>query len=737
MLLPPGPVSTWETMAMELEPGQRAFVDAVMQPLGDDPQRRELLEEAIALSSTLPCQTSSDDVHAASERMRRGAPGFLRRHRISQALLVLVGAVTAWFVIAGPPAWKSILRIWDTNQLHGYLGSMCCTEAGVPSFPSIPGRLADGWETAHALEKLPASEALLIVGAPEETDPVLKWRRVWESHPNDAAHYMAYALAYRQKHQKWPADLVETGERLDPGNGWFRFLDAVEAIKSSMGDAPPPPAPTREERLAARGRGEPPPRQKTVTKPERVVLDPAGLARGWQELDIALAMPRFDDLRRRQDAIRASVWPAPVDYCEYYKEQFLAFAQPEDVTSGWLDARFITEAFGKTADHAGKEDMELLEARLKAVSFRMGAGSDHTIRSLVMRRMTRDCAIFLGNAWNRIGEADRAKPWEDFAKSTDPKLAVPHPSPADALTQRQASSLVTRNAYSYDRRDPASAPITEPEVRGGRLAEYAMYERLMLHAIALLLIIALGFLLLAPLRDRRSLGLLPARLAGLLDRRDRLRIATMGIVLPVGLYLLSTHPPGLINRQHSITEHGFILWLAQSAALVVAVILGILQTARRQLGQRGGMLSLGWIGPDPGRICFPAALLAIPLGSLLPKEAMRWHDAAEIASYATIAGLVGFPLLWLLWQAVGCFNGPSSRILHRSVLLHAAAPFASIALVVVTAAIPWAYATEKAWTKQIRYEAFGPGNTVFEPRLEREHASWLARDMLERLEAVK
>ncbi|RYD67492.1 MAG: hypothetical protein EOP83_02705 [Verrucomicrobiaceae bacterium] len=447
-------------------------------------------------------------------------------------------------------------------------------------------------------------------------------------------------------------------------------------------------------------------------------------------------MPRLDDQRRRLDAIRANAWPAASDYASFSAGQLLTYSQPEDVTSGWIVLKNVTEALGLAAANGDKDTLELLESRLKRVTRQVAAPSDNMMRSLVARSMARNSAIALSKAWTRVGQPDRAKAWGDFAALTDPKHASAPHTAVDALTENRGSTLVSLTSESLPRRSPDSALVPEAELRGGRLAEYAMYERLMLHAVVLMLAIALGFLLLAPLRDRSALGLLPARLAGLLGTRDRLRIFALGIALPAAVYLLSTHPPGLVTRRIGITEQGFFLWLAQSVAVVVAMLSGTLQATRRQLDRRGKLLALGWIGPDPGRLCFPAALLAMPLGAILPGW-MTKNDTIEFAGYATILGFVGFPLLWLLWQAVGSFFGSAARKLHRSVLMHATVPFVAIALASTATAIPWVYSQEKAWTKEIRYEALAPDNTIFESRLEREYAGWIARDLLNQLEAVK
>ncbi|HEY1121482.1 MAG TPA: hypothetical protein VGE67_07765 [Haloferula sp.] len=721
---------------MDLEPEQRAFVDAVMRPLGDDLPRRETLEEAIALASTLPRPQDGDDAALATRRMEQTSTGFLKRHRLVQASMTVVAIVVIWFAVAGLPALKSLRGIWEANRAYTMLGSMCCSHPGAPDLPGSRNILEDPWEEDYVMKRLPPSEAELIIGAPGESDEVRQWQQVWENHPEDAAHFWAYALAYRKMHAKWPANFVTTGEQLDPGNGWFRLMAAAESLKASIGDSPPPPRITAQERLDARTKGLPPPKRPLSSKPVRIVRDQSAFDHGWQELDAALAMPGWDDQKRRLDGIRAGVWPSASDYPSFCAGQLLTYSQPEDVTSTWLDLRSVIEAFEQAAAKADKNTLETLEVRLKSITRRTAEGSDDIMRSLIARAVARGCAKTFTKAWNRLGEPDRAKAWSDFDTSTDTKLAPTPPRITDALTENRGSNLVSRTSDVVPRRSPESALVTEAELKGGRLAEYAMYERLMLHGVTLLLAVALGFLLLVPLRNRRALGLIPSRLVDLLDGRDRLRIFAIGIALPASVYLLFTHPPGLITRRIGITEQGFFLWLAQSVAVVVAMMLGTLQATRRQLDRRGNLLALGWVGPDPGRLCFPAALLAMPLGAILPGW-MTKNETLEFAGYATILGFVGFPLLWLLWQAVGSLQGSSARKLHRAVLMQATAPFVAVALAATAMTIPWVYSQEKAWTKEIRFEALTPDNTIFEPRLEREYAGWIARDLLNQMEAAK
>ncbi len=295
--------------------------------------------------------------------------------------------------------------------------------------------------------------------------------------------------------------------------------------------------------------------------------------------------------------------------------------------------------------------------------------------------------------------------------------------------------IATGIVYS-SKRSPASAPVTEPQLRGGRLAEYSLYERLMLHIVAVLLFTILAFLGCMSWRERRKLGLLPARLTGLLGPVDLLWVAACGVALPVGLYMISTRHPWFEPRDFSLSESRFYLWLAQAAALVLSVVLVTLQTARWRLGRRGAVLALGRIGFDPGRFCTPLALAAIPFASLLPRLVNHsfFPDGTDLAC---IGMMLAFPLLWALALATGCFHGPPARALHRAVLMHAAQPFVACTMLLAVLAMPWIYQEEKYWTSQLDFDALGPGQSILTSRLESEYADWIRDETLRRLDEAK
>lgn len=728
---------------MDLEPEQRAFVDEVMRPLGDDPPRREVLEEAVALASTLPGQTSSNETIAATERMNQTSRGFLMKHRLISAILISAGLAVAWLTIASPAARRSLTDIWVVNQIANSVSSMCCTHEGVPRLPNLlvfQSRLThDSFKNSIA-RRIPPNDLPLLLGEPSENDPVLKWQRVWEEHPEDPAHYFAYAMSHRKERGKWPTDFVATGDKLDPENGWFRLLEGSQWMNSSIGE-PPIPRITKALRMAAREKGLPPPRPPKSSKPQRVVIDPIAFQQGWQLLEEALVKPRWDDHNQRLNANRLAATPPPDDFAAWSRGQFLSISQPEDTAPNWIEVRGYHEGFRLAAMEASKTGdtarLATLDALLRKLVRKLGTATHNDlVECLIIRITAISGARVLEKAWTEIGDSSKASRWKTFANSIDPKLKPEPPAPADALSDNVGSNFVSGvMMISTSRRSPDSAPVTESNLRPGRLAEYAVYERLMMQGMAFLLLLALGFISIAPLFQPTALGSLPPRLAGLLEAKDHLIILSTGVLLPAIVYVISTRLPLLGARDISISAMGFFLWIAQATAFAVSVVLGTLQATRSRLGHRGRVLALGWVGPDFGRLCFLEALMVMPLAGILLRVMRPWPDALPTAT-GILWCLLAFPIVWMLILAIGCINGPAARKLHRSVLLHAAAPFIAIALVLPTIVIPRIHAEERAWTREIRFESLAD-NTFFSSRLEREYGEWLVRGVLGNLDELE
>ena len=724
---------------MQLDPQRQAFVDAVMKPLGDDRARRKLLEKVAALAETLPAAVDNDRIRSATDRMESTARPFPLRHRIGLAVVTAVALVVPWLTVAGPAARESLGGIWTGNLTTAVTSTVCCSRPEVPTLPGIPDAELDHRFIRHLEKRVSSSDLALLAGDFLQESPSAQWKPLLDAHPEDPWHYFAYAIAFQREHKRWPDRFVETGEELDPGNGWFRLMRGASKMEAAIGTAPPPRI-SRAEKLAARAQGLPPPKAPCVEKPPRVVIDPKAFQEGWDDLAAALAMPRLDDYLERLNAIRLAAFPAAVDFPDLCSYQVLSYGQPEDIWSGWMDLNRYAEAFRLAADQATKaaDKQRLLDlGRLHSLTVRVSChNSSGVLPAMVARRFAQDVALGLSKAWSDLGDATEAKRYETLADQLNPKHHPDPQAPPDALTEDRGSNLASSATGFRSNGSPASVPVTEPELRGGRLAEYAMYERLMMHAVAVLLTLALVFLLLVPWRSRNELGLLPGRLAGLLDRRDHAWIAPLGVLLPAGLYVFSTRVPWMDSRDLSLSGDRFSLWLIQAVALVVAIVLGTLQATRWRLGRRGAVLALGWVGVDPGRLLFPVTLALIPIASVLSKLAESWN-LSEPWAPILVASLLAFPLIWLFIIAIGCFRRAPDRTLHRATLMVAARPFVAAAMVATVFAISSIHREEKYWTAQADFDDLKSGHTVFVPRFEVEYGQWIAQETLRRLDEME
>lgn len=725
---------------MELDPDARDFVGATLAPLSADEGTEALLEEAIAVASLLPAPTRSDTTAVATARMRRTAKSFRSRAGILYFLPLLIALIAGWLALFGPQAIRSLKSMMLTNQSANALGSMCCDNSRVMRLPWFrPGKGLPNDPTIKAISrKIPADRQLLVFGDIRQTDPVQQWKAVWEAHPASPEHYWVYALAYQEAHSKWPEDFVATGERLDPGNGWFRLIEATSLVRSSLADPPSSPtksAPSPLIKTIRRGSGTKPTPSTPPPPQEKIVTDPIALGIAQTKLEEALAMPRLDDYRPLLDRLRFQAMPPPVDLCDYGCMWVAGYSQPEDQNDDWLSCRslghwvsFASRQAVSTGDEPSlRKVTDLFERTLRRLTEVPGS----ILPRLVVRVFATQGGRALAATWGDAGDPKKAAGFEELVRKLDTKLTpIPRP-PSDALDQ-DFDGPFAKPLYVW--RSPDSATVRESDLRGGRLAEYAMYERLFVYAIALLLFLTFAFLIGVSIFDRKRLGPLPARLMDLLTGRDWGWILASGVALPVAVYLISERLLG--SRDHSLNQWHFLLWAAQWLGLFFSILLVTLRTARWRLQKRAALLGFGWLRMDFGRICIGLALSMMPAAMLVEKSQAPWGPSASWWEQPTWSIWIVhlFLIFWLTVQLLGCFADPAKRKIQRAALTRAMIPGVACALMLAALAMPRIYQEEIFWTQRLGFEALTPENSIVTSRLDREMADWTGRQILRALD---
>jgi hypothetical protein len=703
---------------MNLTPEQRSFVDAVVRPLGEDDSRRELLEESLVLTTTLTVPPEGDPVEVACARMEATAGTFPFRLRLTRTILVVALLAVLWLTALSPTAASSFRTL---------LMSMQATDSLVFS-DLAEFILGDEGDQESAMERqivarIPADERLVALGDLSASGPLPRWKAVWDAHPGDPAHFMAYADEVRAVTGRWHVDLVETGEKLDPGNGWFRLLGAAACIK----DAVEP---------AVRGRSSKAGAPAAPAGP--LVKDPAVLAGILSELERVVSLPRLDDYQRRLNAERLRAWPAPVDYPDQVLSMHFRSEHPE-VRMAWpFELRSLGDLFSAAADQAAtsgdKPSLDRIAALFQKTFTLLAGNPELRYPGRMAGAEIVEGSWGLSSAYARLGDSSKALAFTTLADGLDPRKARRVSPPPDALTEGRGSRIASNIGYYSGL--PGTTPVSERELRGARLAEYAMAERFLFHGVTLFFGLALAVVLLLALRHSESSGLLGARLAGLLTGFDWLVIALSGIALPGLIHVGLVHGPWSRSRDFMIVEWRFSIMVVQLSALWVAVILCTVQAIRWRLGRRGAVLALGWHGFDPGWWLVPMSLSAIPVAEYLPAMFEKW-SVDEDWMIAALWLPVVLPFAWLIVLATGHLWGSVERRLHRAIVLRALAPLMALAMILAAMAIPLLHRVEKGWTRQIDFDAVVPERLSFETRLDIEHANWLQAEQLRHLRELE
>ena len=709
---------------MELDSARQVFLNAVMEPLGEDAPGRECLAEALAISAALPPVVKGDAVEPATCRMRATGDRFRFQRFLRRAAIFFLVLPAAWIAVLGTPALHSIERIYLANRVSDAMGSMCCSE-GVPDLPRIGKDDLEGPEPSE-IAGMTERSRLLLFGDHANPDPVARWKKVWDAYPQSPAHYFAYALAYYETNARWPEDFVETGERLDPRNGWFRLVAGVAKLKGTVGEAPVPRI-SREERFRARAEGRQVVRRATRGKPAMVVLDGVALIEGLRLIDEALSMPELEDYRAILNRIRFEVTPAPDDFAGHLSPSIWTFLRPEGSWGDWLGMRVYHEATSVVCREAAmRGDVRIVEESgqrsLKLATRLLGARTSLLLPVLVVKTTLGSNGRTQAEAWSLLGRQEKSMSFTfvaDKLKSSTPFSSFGVP---DALDERRASAAAYK-AYKGSA-FPGAEPVTEEEVRGGRLAERALYRRLMIHVAATLFLIVIVGMVILRFVGRKRLGLVPDRFTGLLKAGDWVSIIVVGAALPLLTFSIFMGNAWLDKRAFGLDDERFYAWLAAACALPVAVALLTLQAAAWRLGKRGALVCLGIRGPDPGIWLGGLALLSIPAAiagvGWIPDDSLE-----ETCFWTVIIASVSAPWLWLAALAVIHLAAGPGRVLHRAVLIRASLLPACIAFAWIALQVPQLTQQEKHWAKQMDYEALKEDTNLFAPRTELEHAAWL------------
>lgn len=684
-----------------------AFLDAAVRAFDDNAElqviaRREL-EEAL--------HHAPDRGEPLDALARRFDSVPRRRSRLVLAAVAVVSlALTAW-TVAGLFAqrdeflWLRGMMAWDFHE--------------IPADTITRG--------------LSPQDRLLLMGDPGAS-PGDRMKLLWQSDPANPAYLAEHARWQVKEEKTLPPELLAEALRLEPDNGYMHYLAAIAEAPGAVESVDVP-----------RKRGQPRPLETYEIRDEtkwRKTLD---------HLHAAAMAPRFEGFETQLLKQRLPLLPATDDILSLSPKCHYLFGNSIVNVHGLQFYEVIcaqAQECLKQGDRGGL--LKLAESWDRVVGRLMDNGRPTLMTVIILRSNARTPLDHFIAAAEGLELPDMA----ERLRERKEQLSSDHSPFRRAMNfeegKRQASlygSLFKQTTF------PLEMP-REEDLRPGRLAEYALMDRVAAIAGWGVLVVAAAVAALYRFRGSALVRRLSGRLAELAAPRDLVRVAAAGVVLPFLLALAVIHFTPLGGRAWSLSSQGGSILGGQLAAVLLVMLLLPPVIARGLLDRRAGRVGLTAGRPIAGWLAVTAAAAALPVfgmaqwvmipeplmagGDFLSGRAMieldpdRASDPGNRWLWAGI-GLLAIAILLGIAGLVRSIFTRRSHLLRRLVQARLVFPSYLAGTLLFALAMPAYHAVERHWFARDATLTFLPENwglTPAEAELVRQEVAQI-REVLE------
>lgn len=671
------------------DPAER-FLDAATASLAENAElhvmaRREL-EDAISSAGA----GKGDSLAEAAVRLEKARP----RRGVRIALYAATAAVS--IISLG-------LLAKTQGLIDGAVSSLFSGAVGDQSPQKVRERLGEG---------LNSGQRLLLFGDPSQADPGNQFKPLWDSDPGNPAYFARFALSYIAVHDRLPPDFLETAHRLDPDNAWFTMVAMGVTAKDAV----------KGDRLT-------PAEQKRGVARRYAISDQVRLDEAIRLLEKAAGQPRFDSYQAELLADQIAILPPRTDFASQMPVLVHVAGEPSDSSPLTSALLAVDAAAWQAADRGDAAAFLRIADQWQPLLRNLAAAESPTfLNGLIVRaaiaatadrhaRTTLPELEELKQRWKPVSDRMRAEKEERERRESNDELKL-----KGGMLAALSLPVMTKQLQS-------PIPITDADLKPGRLAEHELFSRI--SAAVRWLALLLMLLAAALYRKRASMlvSRLSARMEDLLKPADWAWILGFGVALPFVSYLAIYRLTPLGARDWSIAASAFIVPSGQVAAMGFLMILLPVLVARWRLGKRGAMLGwqkgrawMGWSAAICGALSLPGFGLSFASGK--GSQPVMMAAAALLGILVVGALLIGI-------RAV--FSKRPALLLRRVTLSRVLVPAYALGMLLLAASMPFYHAAEKRWLAQDRLMEISPEAPAMS-RYEWEVAQAMREELLEILE---
>lgn len=570
-----------------------------------------------------------------------------RRFPWRKCLAAVLVALSAWVLAVTAQEARRIRALWPQNLFE------------------LPPNLNDVLTRGMSPQR-----RFLLLGDPAKNSAAERMRSLWDSAPDKAAYFAAFASAYRSEHGTYPPDFLEVARRLDPDNAWFTYLAAGDLARQAVKKIP--------RSGKARRAGEP----QTWSIVDGEKLDQAiGLLREGNG--------RLRYIDRRKDFIAMQVPLLPdSDLFDRLASFYYLAGYYGDISPQRRLAEGIAAAAWLAGEAGDAENLRTLARQAEVFLRTVAEPRDPTLLDgLLAKANIAAVSDGIRAAAEKLGlkqEAARFGAIHDKVTRLKERLNQGEETAEDHDLAMKCSYLGASVVSARRRMVSQPPPISDADLRPGRMTERMFVARA--YSLAAWIVAGLCMLGIAVFRlvqpKRRSR--LAVRVNALLLPVDWLWMVGAGVLVPFGLLTAVAHWTPLGGRAWGTFTGGGWLPLAAvflTMTLLLLAVPGLIAAWRIRLrttalGLAGGGTRLGWLAVACALALVPAVGLVAP-----PAANLDWSLLAK--------GMLLAPLLlFILAASVRAPFGKPSRRLFRLAVASALVPCVACAMVLLIASAP-------------------------------------------------
>jgi hypothetical protein len=548
---------------------------------------------------------------------------------------------------------------------------------------------------------LTAQEQLLL-GDPE-LDALRQKELLLESDPTHPAYYAEYAQAYESTKGVLPPDFLETAARIDPENSFFPYWAAGVIIKDSLERLPKtssqPPRYVDGVKL-----------RSLPTPTEYAIKDQAAYDEALAWVKKASALPKFENYEIKMMKARMRLVAPCNSFAGFLRAIMIQYQNP---SSGVMPMMKVSNLMDARADELSKkgqkEDFLLLAAQRDAFLYKWAhAENANLVSELVYNAIASGTAFNFHTAADRLGLTEIAETYrkqsEGFTAERDRRdLRQKKDDKTERFIHARASSLSRLALPMVGNQVQSPPPLDDNDLKPLRMAEHEVLGRIGIFSVALILLLTTLFVFLFRFLAPKAVRQTAKRIACLLKISDWAWIFSLGVALPVLVFLYIQRLSPVSGRDYGSSHFLFVFPGLHLSACLLALLLAPAVVVRWRLTRRAAAFKFG---SRLDLLSLPV-LGAIVICSLVAYPVLVKFNLNKMTQIFLLAPLVGW-LGFVFFNGLRIFLGSArSRIIQAATAI-AVIPAYPLAILALCLAVPPYFAGEKHWLPQDKLHLVDP-----------------------------